>query len=354
VPRLLIVALVSLLGTSFAADNLRAAAHGRVRIGTAAKPGFIAVDSRYAATLAREFDQLEPENETKWSVLRPAKDRFDFGPADELVRFAKQNGMVVRGHTLLWHQAIPKWLGEGEWSWNELSQLMADHIQTVVKHFSGSIFAWDVVNEAFHPDGSLRSSLWYDSPGIGADGPYGYIERAFVLAHAADPQAKLFYNDYAFEAGGPKFEAILAMARDFKKRGVPLDGIGFQCHFTLDSIAAAALERTMRAFTELGLEVHITELDVRLPVDGNGQATPRDLERQAQLYNEVVQTCLKVKGCNVIQVWGFSDARSWIPHTFKGYGAGTMFDQEYRAKPAYAAVLDALSQTTTRGASSRK
>lgn len=341
-----IVLLSPLLGSSFAADSLRNAARGRVHIGTAARPGSIAQDSRYAATLSREFDQLEPENEMKWIMLRPSRDRFDFAPADELVHFAKQNGMVVRGHTLVWHQAVPKWLADGEWTWNELSQLMADHIQTVVKHFAGSVYAWDVVNEAFHPDGSLRSSIWYDSPGIGAEGRYGYIERAFVLAHAADPQAKLFYNDYAFEAGGPKFEAILAMARDFKKRGIPLDGIGFQCHFNLESITPAALERTMRAFTDLGLEVHITELDVRLPVDRTGQAAPSDLQRQAQLYGEVVRTCLEVKGCNAIQVWGFSDARSWIPRFFPGYGAGTLFDQEYRAKPAYATVLDRLSQTT--------
>lgn len=338
-----IAAVVCLLGSSSDGTTLRSAAHGKVHIGTAAKPGFIAEDSRYAATLAREFDQLEPENEMKWSLLRPAKGRFDFAAADELVRFAKQNGMLVRGHTLLWYQAVPKWLSEGQWTWNDLSQLMAEHIQTVVKHFAGSVYAWDVVNEAFHPDGSLRSSIWYDSPGTGAEGPYGYIERAFVLAHAADPQAKLFYNDYAFEAGGPKFEAILAMARDFKKRGVPIDGVGFQCHFTLDSISAARLERTMRAFTDLGLEVPVTELDVRLPVDGAGEATAQDLERQAQAYGEVVGACLEVRGCTAVQVWGFSDAHSWIPRSFRGHGAGTLFDHEYRPKPAYGAVLDLLS-----------
>jgi GH35 family endo-1,4-beta-xylanase len=339
-----VVAVVCLLGGPSKAANLRSAAQGKLHIGTAAKPGFITEDARYATTLAREFDQLEPENEMKWSLLRPARDRFDFAPADELVRFAKQNGMVVRGHTLLWHQAVPKWLGEGRWTWNDLSQLMADHIQTVVEHFAGSVYAWDVVNEAFHPDGSLRSTIWYDSPGTGAEGAYGYIERAFVLAHAADPKAKLFYNDYAFEAGGPKFEAILAMARDFRKRGVPIDGIGFQCHFALDSISASKLERTMRAFTDLGLEVHITELDVRLPVNGTGQATSIDLERQAQIYGDVVRACLEVRSCTAIQVWGFSDARSWIPRFFPGHGAGTLFDQEYHAKPAYPIVLDLLSQ----------
>jgi endo-1,4-beta-xylanase len=337
-----IVALLLLLGSWCAAESLRSAAHGKVRIGTAAKPGFITEDSRYAATLAREFDQLEPENEMKWAVLRPRREQFDFVPADELVRFAKQNGMAVRGHTLLWHQAVPKWLADGHWTWAELSQLMAQHIQTVVRHFAGSVYAWDVVNEAFHPDGSLRSTIWYDSPGIGAEGQYGYIERAFVLAHAADPQAKLFYNDYAFEGGGRKFEAILAMARDFKKRGVPIDGVGFQCHFTLNSLSAATLETTMRAFTDLGLEVQITELDVRLPLDGAGQANSQDLERQAQQYGSAVRVCLAVPGCTAVQVWGFSDVRSWIPRFFPGYGAGTLFDQEYRPKPAYGAVLDAL------------
>jgi endo-1,4-beta-xylanase len=340
-----IAVVVCLFGSSSDVATLRSAAHGRVHMGSAAQPRLIAQDSRYARTLAQEFDQLEPENEMKWPSLRPSRERFDFAAADELVRFAKQNGMLLRGHNLLWHQAIPKWLDEGRWTWKDLSQLMAEHIQTVVKHFAGSVYAWDVVNEAFHPDGSLRSSIWYDSPGTGAEGPYGYIERAFVLAHAADPEAKLFYNDYAFENGGPKFEAILAMARDFKKRGVPIDGIGFQCHFTLDSLSASALERTMRAFTDLGLEVQITELDVRLPVDAAGYAAPQDLERQAQAYRDVVRTCLDVRGCKAIQVWGFSDAHSWIPRFFPGYGAGTLFDSEYRAKPAYSVVLDLLSQS---------
>src|SRR5262249_47944705 len=160
----------------------------------------------------------------------------------------------------------------------------------------------------------------------GAEGRYGYIERAFRLAHAADPAAKLFYNDYAFESGGPKFEAILAMARDFRKRGVPIDGIGFQCHFTLDSVSTPWLERTMRAFTDLGLEVQITGLDVRLPVDGAGKAAREDLERQALAYRDVVRACLDVEGCKAIQVWGFSDAHSWIPQFFPGQGAGTLLD----------------------------
>src|SRR5437763_8555370 len=115
-----LIAVVCLLGSSSRAQSLRSAAQGKVHIGTAAKPGFITEDSRYAATLAREFDQLEPENEMKWAVLRPRREQFDFVPADELVRFAKQNGMAVRGHTLLWHQAVPKWLADGHWTWAEL------------------------------------------------------------------------------------------------------------------------------------------------------------------------------------------------------------------------------------------
>ena len=342
---LFLAAILCLFGTSVFAGSLRNAANAKLHVGTAVQPSYIASDPRYAATLAREFDQLEPENQMKWSSLRPARDRFDFTAADELVHFAKQNGMAVRGHNLLWHQAIPTWLANGNWTWNELSQLMTDHIQTVVKHYAGSVYAWDVVNEAFHPNGSLRSTIWYDSPGIGAEGPYGYIERAFVLAHAADPKAKLFYNDYAFEGGGPKFEAILAMARDFKKRGVPIDGIGFQCHFALDSISTATLEKTMRAFTDLGLEVQITELDVRVPVDGTGEANPNNLERQAQEYANVVRACLAVRSCTAIQVWGFSDAHSWIPRFYPGYGAGTLFDREYRPKPAYGIVLDLLTHS---------
>jgi len=300
----------------------------------------------YAASLARELNMIEPENAMKFASLHPERERFDFSGGDRIVEFAQKNGMAVRGHTLVWHNQIAPWVKTGGFSPADLSSILHDHITTVMKHYAGKVWAWDVVNEAF--DGNpprLRSTIWYDAPGIGFKGEKTrYIEQALRWAREADPHALLFYNDYSAETINPKSDAIYAMARDFKKRGVPLDGIGLQMHVGLKS-DLARLGDNIERLTALGLQVHITELDVAIAVNPDGSPIdPDSFEKQAKVYRQVASTCLRFKGCTAIQIWGITDKYSWIPGFSKGKnGLALPLDKEYRPKPAYTALLDALS-----------
>src|SRR6202166_2441897 len=178
--------------------SLREAAQASgMLIGTAVRPAHLS-ESAYASTLASEFNMLEPEDVLKWEVVHPESQTFDFSQGDEIVNFATRHGMKVRGHTLVWHQQNPKWLTEEKFTSGELAQILEKHIKTVVGHYRGKIFAWDVVNEAFDElqPGQLRSTIWRDQPGIVLAGNgASYIERCFRLAHEADPQALLFYTD---------------------------------------------------------------------------------------------------------------------------------------------------------------
>jgi endo-1,4-beta-xylanase len=347
--------------------SLRAAAQSSNRlIGTAVRPLQLS-EPAYASTLAREFNMLEPEDALKWEVVHPQRYSYDFSQADQILNFAIEHSMKVRGHTLVWHRQNPKWLTDGNFTSNELEQILHEHIKTVIGHYRGKIFAWDVVNEAFdevHP-GSLRSTIWRDQPGISiaasyapqaaANGasprhaarstqqPYSYIERCFRWAHEADPQALLFYNDAEAETINPKSDAIYAMVRDFRQHGVPIDGVGFQMHIPNLHADVASISANIKRFTALGLQVHITEMDVALPVDSNGDARPQDLQLQADIYRQIALACLSHPGCNAIQTWGFTDKYSWIgSHSKHTQGAALPFDRNYRPKPAYNALMDAL------------
>jgi len=320
-----------------------AAKHG-VRIITATDPAYFK-DSRYAAILGAEFSGLEPENAMKFGPVHPRPNTdphpYDFSVCDQLISFAQQHNMGVRGHTLVWHNQNPDWLTHGDFTPKQLRAILRDHITTVLKHFGTNIYAYDVVNEAFDDDGKMHSTLWYDKPGIGlARQGTKYIEQALRWAHAASPSAKLFYNDYNNETIGPKSDAIYAMARDFKQRGVPLSGVGLQMHVALDLDDPAklnSLSADIKRVGDLGLEVDITELDIR--VKSNDTAS---LVAQAKLYGEIVSVCIQQPSCKLIQTWGLTDKYSWVPGFFSGYGWALLWDDKYQKKPSYYAMLKAL------------
>lgn len=339
--RIYLAAIALLASVPSTAQPLRDLADQRgIRIGAAVDPSHFA-ESAYASTLAREFNQVEPENAMKFGPIQPGPATFNFAPPDAIVAFANSHNMAVRGHTLVWHNQNPGWLTNGNYTPAQLSSILQNHINTVVGHYAGQVYAWDVVNEAFNDNGTLRSTIWSDSPGIGLAGT-AYIEQAFRWAHAADPKALLFYNDYSAEGINAKSNAILAMAQDFKSRGVPIDGIGMQMHFTTNPGSLPNIESNIKRLTGLGLQVQITELDIRLPVDSSGNASDASLSAQAQTYRDIVALCLKFPLCTAIQTWGFTDKYSWIPGAFPGMGAALEFDAAYRAKPAHDSIAGAL------------
>ena len=319
-----------------------AAARRQIRIGTAINPAALANDADYRETAAREFNQVEPENAAKFGPIHPRQDTYNFGPVDALLDVAKEHNMVVRGATLVWHNQNPAWITKGNFTPAQLSEILHSHIQTVVGRYAGGIYAWDVVNEAFMGDGSLRKTIWSNSPGIG-QGDTAYIEQAFRWAHTADPKALLFYNDYDAEPINPKSNAIYRMAKDFKRRGVPIDGIGLQMHLTTGAGPMKSINANIRRLTELGLQVQYTELDVRLPLDSD-KPTAKSLATQAKIYGEVTALCLKHKLCTAIQTWGFTDKYSWIPGAYRGMGVALEFDAAFQPKPAYRAMAHALSK----------
>jgi endo-1,4-beta-xylanase len=319
-----------------------------VLIGTAIRPAQLG-EAEYSATVAREFNMAEAEDAMKWRALRPDEGSFDFRSGDEMVRFALAHQMKVRGHCLVWGRDNPDWLTGGQFTEQQLRSLLHRHIERVMKHYAGEVFAWDVVNEALDEQGEVRDSIWYNQPGIGFAGQgTAYLEQVFRWAHKANPGALLFYNDAEGEGLNRKSDAIYAMAKDFKRRRVPLDGIGLQMHVsTLDgniSLIASSISANIARIAALGLQVHITELDISLPIDSSGRARSEDLLRQAELYRGIVRACLDNRGCTAIQTWGFTDKYSWIGSHSRGTrGQALLFDREYTPKPAYRAVLEELS-----------
>ncbi|MEV0092138.1 endo-1,4-beta-xylanase [Streptomyces sp. NPDC050738] len=291
-------------------------------------------DTAYADLLGREFNATTPGNGMKWYATEPQRGVFDFTAGDEIVDFARANGLKVRGHTLLWHSQLPDWLTSGTWTADELRSILKNHITNEVKHYKGKVFAWDVANEIMNEDGTYRENIFYKTIGP------GYVADALRWAHAADPKVKLYLNDYNVEAIGPKSDAYYQLIKQLRADRVPIDGFGMQAHLALQYGFPDRMPQNVRRFADLGVDVAITELDIRmiLPADA------AKLAEQADWYRQVTEACLAVRRCVGITVWGYSDAHSWIPAVFPGEGAALPWDENLHHKPAYAAIRAALQQ----------
>ncbi len=299
-----------------AASTLGAAAAQSGRyFGTAIAAGRLG-DSTYSSIAGREFTMITAENEMKPDATQPQRGVFTFSSGDQIYNWATQRGMKVRGHTLAWHAQQPSW-----WSGlsgSALRQAMIDHINGVMAHYRGKLYAWDVVNEAFAENGSRRSS---NLQSTGND----WIEVAFRTARAADPSVKLCYNDYNIENWTyAKTQGVYNLIRDFKSRGVPIDCVGLQTHFTGGSSLPGNFQTTLSSFAALGVDVALTEVDVT--------------NASTSQYAGLTQACLNVPRCVGITVWGVRDSDSWRasenPLLFDGSGA---------KKAAYTSVLNALN-----------
>jgi endo-1,4-beta-xylanase len=329
-------ALLVAAPVSHAADTpLRdlGAAKGKV-IGTAVTGSKLT--GAYGDLAGAQFSSLTPGNAMKWGSVEPAQSTFNWAEADQIVAFAQAHNQQVRGHTLVWHSQNPNWLTNGSWTPAQLGTLLQNHISTEVGRYKGKLAAWDVVNEAFNEDGTYRPTLWYN--GLGAD----YIADALTWARAADPAAKLYINDYNVEGVNAKSTALYNLVKSLKERGVPIDGVGLQAHLILGQVPSS-LQQNIQRFADLGVDVAITELDIRMTLPSDSAK----LVQQKADYKAVTAACVAVARCVNMTVWGFTDSDSWVESTFPGQGAATPYDANYAPKPAYYGISEALGGGTT-------
>jgi endo-1,4-beta-xylanase len=331
-------------------DSLRAlAAPIGLRIGTAVTP-FELDHPAYAQITGDQFSTVTPGNEMKWQVVEPTRGTYDWSGGDRLVTFAQQHDQLVRGHTLVWHNQLPDWLttsvSNGTISNEELRNLLHKHITDEVTHFRGDIWQWDVANEFFtdsNPSGLNPNDFWVSH--LGPD----VLADAFRWAHAADPHALLFYNDYNIageDGSNAKSDAVYAWVKTMLAQHVPIDGIGDQGHLDTQYGFPTKMTADLQRFANLGLKVAITEADVRTFVDNATDQVPTDqLATFAQPYefSEMLHACLAVRSCISFTAWGFGDANSWIPGFFTGEGYATLYDVNLNPKAAYTTLQEDLS-----------
>lgn len=308
-----------------------AATDGKL-VGAAVQSSFLN-DSRYSAVLSRHFNYVTAEYEMKWDPIERTRGVEDFSGGDAIVAYATAHGMQVKGHTLIWYQAVPTWVTN--LSAADLRVEFERHIRSVAAHYRGQLAAWDVVNEAIDDNGfGLRNSIFRQNLGD------NYIATAFQIAHEADPQALLFYNDYAAEGLGGKSDAIFNLVSNLKMQGVPIDGVGLQMHIRAAAPPSdASVAANMRRLAALGLRVNISEMDVR--IGDIGGATAANLATQKTVYHSMVAACVAEPACHGVTFWGFTDAHSWINSQY-GPDAPLLFDAQYAPKPAAYGVLDAF------------
>jgi endo-1,4-beta-xylanase len=322
--------------------SLRAAAEARgINIGSAVDASCLSSETYgraqiYASTLAREFNYVTPEYEMEWREIHPGLNDWYFTPVDNIANFAAEHQMKMKGHSLVYGVEIPLYLTP-TMSNDEFRQTVEDHIKTLVGHYNGRIYAWNVVNEAVDHDSSeLRKTLFLEKMGE------GYVAEAFHTAREADSNAILLYNDYGGEGPGKKSDGIYKLVKKLVADGAPIDGVGLQMHVGMDPTGYPKPEdiaKNIRRLVALGLKVEISEMDVQIKhLQGS---TQERLEQQRRIFHDIIAACLKEKGFTNISFWDFSDATSWID-TFFGPDDPLPFDDNYQPKPAYWGVMEAL------------
>lgn len=311
--------------------------------------------------IKQQFDAISPENVLKWARVNPKPGVYNFGPSDKYVEFGEKNHMWMLGHNLVWHNQVPKWVFEGKdgklVGKDTLLARMKRHIDAVVGRYKGRINGWDVVNEGVSRDGSLRDSKWLQI--IGPE----YIAKAYEYAHAADPKAQLFYNDYDL-AYPPKRNGVIRLIKKLKKEGVEVDGIGMQGHWNLHSPSIKQIETSIEDFSKLGVKVMITELDISVLPNPHHHSNPSPSVRRSKnpennpyvngLPDSVKQALanryaslfkLFLKHRNVISrvtFWGLNDKESW-KNNYPIFGRTDyplLFNRKNQPKEAYYKVIE--------------
>jgi endo-1,4-beta-xylanase len=307
-------------------------------IGVAINTNKLKDNETYRNKVIEQFNSFTPEKALKPLYVHPEKGNFNFTEADHLIEYCRYYKIRLHGHTLVWHKALPHWMEKFKGNANEWDMMLKEHIQGIIYHCKDYIKSWDVVNEAFNDDGTLRKNIWLKNMGE------SYIEKAFRYAMEADPEAKLFYNDYSLEHGGEKLDAVLRFFSDLKAKGIRIDGIGLQMHVsleypTIDHINGAALKIQNNGFI-----VHYSELDVALNDEQNFFKSGKRLTAlQKNRMKEIVKGFMKLKPENRfgITLWGLSDADSWLSEdSFRA--RPLLYDKHYKIKPAYCGFVEGL------------
>ncbi|HOB08383.1 MAG: endo-1,4-beta-xylanase [Limnochordia bacterium] len=297
--------------------------------------------------LVNHFNSLTSENHMKFGPIHPTPDTYDFTQADRMVAFAKEHSKLVRGHTLVWHNQNAPWVfqdeGGGFVGKDVLLKRMEEHINTVVSRYRGAVYCWDVVNEAVADSGP--DVLRQKSPWLEIIGPE-FIEKAFEYAHAADPDALLFYNDYN-ESQPDKRDKIYRLVRGLKEKGVPIHGIGLQAHWNIHWPSLDDIREAIEQYASLGLQLHITELDMSMFAFEDrrtdlAEPTAEMLEKQAERYEQVFALFREYAGVITnVTLWGAADDVTWL-HNFPVRGRKNwplLFDMQHKPKPALERIM---------------
>jgi len=329
-------------------------------VGAALNDGHIDGSDTLGIELVKnQFNTITPENKMKWMYIHPQRDRFYFDTSDKYVALGQNNNMHVVGHALVWHSQLADWMNQVQDS-AEMAMVFKKHISTIVSHYKGKIDAWDVVNEALNEDGTLRESNFYKVMGD------SYLELAFKEAAKADPDAELIYNDYNLWKP-EKRAGVVRLVKRLQESGAKIDGVGMQAHWNLLGPSIEDIENSIIAYSELGIKVMITELDVTVlpnPWDLNGAAVEQSYEqfegdptmnpypngvpdsvqtKLAERYEDIFELFLKHKDkISRVTFWGVQDGQSWL----NGWPINgrtnhpLLFDREYLPKKAFKAVID--------------
>lgn len=316
-------------------------------------------DKNSVALIKQEFNTITPENSLKWMYLNPEKNRFDFSISDRYVAFGLKNKMHIVGHTLVWHSQLADFMNQ-ETSPELMLEHLETYINTVVNRYKGDIDTWDVVNEALNEDGSFRESVFLNVLGE------SYIEKAFKLAEKADPEANLVYNDYNLYKPS-KREGVVKLVKSLQTRGVKIDGVGIQAHWGLKGPSIRDIEDSILAFSELGVSVSFSELDITVlpnPWELEGAEVsqnfdtyigdpkmnpyPKNLSDEVQLelakrYEDIFKLFLKHEDkIERVTFWGVTDEESWLNNwpikNRKNYPL--LFDRSHKPKEAYDKIVN--------------
>lgn len=314
----------------------------KIPIGVAVSVNPLFTDKKYQEIATSQFNLVTLESSLKAQFIHPAKDKYDFTDADNIVASAETNGQAVHGHTLVFAKSNPSWMTETPDA--ELPKVMTGHITHVVEHFKGRIGSWDVVNEPLSEKDEdyagggqgLRTSFWQKAMGE------SYIDQAFIAARAADPAAKLYINDYGIEHEGQRWNALVALLQRLKSRGVPIDGVGFESHVyqTPDKIDFGILRAHMQVISDLGLSVRISEIDV----------TGKDPQFQSDQYAGVLAACISEPSCTSYTTWGISDLYGSTTVSDRYpllLGSSLLWDKDMQSKPALNAIAETLKKASS-------